>query len=83
MKYELFSRVALARDIPDHHLKKGDVATVVEQIEAGPNQEPGYALEVFNAVGETVEVLLVSESDIEPLGEKARLHVRYEEAEIT
>jgi hypothetical protein len=27
----------------------------------------GYALEVFNAVGDTIAVITVSESDVEPL----------------
>jgi hypothetical protein len=83
MKYELFSRVALTKDIPKHHLQRGDVATVVEQIEAGPNPEPGYALEIFNAIGETVAVILVSESEIEPLRNNEVLQVRSFEPELT
>jgi hypothetical protein len=80
MKYELFSRVAPTVDVPKHHLIRGDVATIVEQIEAGPNIEPGYAVEVFNAIGETAAVLLVSKSEIEPLQEDELLHVRHVEA---
>ena len=30
MKYDLFIRVALAEDLPERHLRRGDVATVVE-----------------------------------------------------
>ena len=29
-EYPLFSQVALAEDLPKHHLKRGDSATVVE-----------------------------------------------------
>ena len=76
MKYELFSEVALSEDILAHGLKRGDVATVVECIDAPPNSEPGYALEVFNAVGETVDVLLVSESQIEALRADELWHIR-------
>ncbi|HEY3875570.1 MAG TPA: DUF4926 domain-containing protein [Candidatus Kapabacteria bacterium] len=76
MKYDLFSEVALTEDIAQHGLKRGDVATVVESIEARPNGEPAYALEVFNAVGETVVVLLAKESQIEPLRSDELWHIR-------
>ncbi|MFI5202159.1 MAG: DUF4926 domain-containing protein [Candidatus Kapaibacterium sp.] len=69
MKYELFKEVALAADIPDHHLKKGDVATVVDYLPAGNNPEPGYALEVFNVLGESIDIIMVAESEIEPLSQ--------------
>ncbi|HET6400571.1 MAG TPA: DUF4926 domain-containing protein [Candidatus Kapabacteria bacterium] len=76
MKFELFSEVALSVDISAHGLKKGDVATVVERIEPKPNGEPGYALEVSNAVGESVDVLLVTESQIEALRPDELWHIR-------
>lgn len=40
------------------------------------NGEDGYSLEVFNAVGETIAVLVVSESQIEPLMNNEVLHIR-------
>ena len=49
MKYELCSRVALAEDLPDESLRRGDIGTVVEYYQGRPAQEPGYELEVFNA----------------------------------
>ena len=76
MKYELFSRVALKTHLPEHRLRSGDVATVVEYHPGRPGQEPGYSLEVFNAVGETVAVVTVRESQIEPLTSGDLLHVR-------
>ena len=82
MKYELFSRVALTVNVPKHHLERGDVATIVEQIEPGPGMEPGYVLEVFNAVGETAAVAMVTESEIEPLRENELLQVRSFETEL-
>ena len=66
MKIDLFKRVALKIDIPDQGLRKGDVATIVEHL-AGKNTEDGYALEVFNAVGESIAVVIVPESAVEPL----------------
>ena len=76
MKYDLFIRVALTEDLPDGHLRRGDVATVVEFHAGRPGQEPGYSLEVFNAVGETVDVVTMRESQIEPLTADELLTVR-------
>jgi hypothetical protein len=76
MAYELFTRVALKVDVPAHRLRRGDVATVVEAHPGGPDQEPGYSLEVFNAVGETITIVTVRESQIEALTHHEVLHVR-------
>jgi hypothetical protein len=76
MKHELFTRVALKADLPEHGLCCGDVATVVELHSGRPNQEPGYSLEVFNAVGDTIAVVTVRESQIGPLTSNQLLHVR-------
>jgi hypothetical protein len=76
MKYDLYSRVALAEDLSEHHLRRGDVATIVDYHSGRPGQEPGYSLEVFNAVGETVDVVTVRESQIEPLTADELLTVR-------
>jgi hypothetical protein len=76
MKFEMFSRVALKTDVPENGLCRGDVATLVEYHQGRPGQEPGYSLEVFNAVGETVAVITLRESQIEPLSAKEILHVR-------
>jgi len=75
MAFELFSRVALRGDVPRHKLKKGDVATVVEH-HPGMDGEDGYSLEVFNALGETIAVLVLAESQIEPLFNNEVLHIR-------
>ena len=76
MKFEMFSRVALKTDVPESGLRRGDVATIVEFHQGRPGQEPGYSLEVFNAVGETVAVITLRESQMEPLSAKEILHVR-------
>lgn len=75
MAFELFSRVALQEDFPKHKLKRGDVATVVEHHPVRDGED-GYSLEVFNAVGETIAVLVVSESQIESLLNNEVLHIR-------
>jgi hypothetical protein len=76
MVYELFSRVSLAEDLPEYGLHKGDLATIVERHEGKPGQETGYSLELFNAVGETIAVLVVEESKINPVKGNEILHVR-------
>ncbi|HEY9299548.1 MAG TPA: DUF4926 domain-containing protein [Phormidium sp.] len=75
MKFELFTRVALREDLPQYKLCRGDVATIVEHHPVR-DDEDGYSLEVFNAVGETIAVITVAQSQIEPLMSNAVLHVR-------
>lgn len=77
MKHELFTRVILTQDIPAHGLCRGDIATAVEHYEGAPGQEPGYELEVFNALGQTVAVVTVRESQIEAPRQEERVCVRH------
>jgi hypothetical protein len=74
--YELFQRVALAHNFPGKGLHRGDVATIVDRHPAVGNGETGYSLEVFNAIGETIAVIVVSESDLQPLHANEVLHAR-------
>ena len=69
----------MKKNIPDKKLKKGDVATIVEyhHLESG---DDGYSLEIFNVSGETVAVVTVAESEIEPLKENEIFNVRSFEA---
>jgi hypothetical protein len=75
MTFELFTRVALREDFPNHQLSRGDVATIVEHHPVAEGED-GYSLEVFNAIGETIAVLVVAESQIEPLMRNEVLHIR-------
>jgi hypothetical protein len=76
MAYPLFTRVALQEDFPEYRLCRGDVATIVDVHEAEDGEEVGYSLEVFNAIGETIAVLVVEESKIEPLRRNEIFHIR-------
>lgn len=76
MKFDLYKEVALARDIPEHHLKEGDVATVVDYLTSEKTGELGYALEVFNTRGETVDVVFVPAEAVKPLSPNAVWHER-------
>ena len=77
MKFQLYKQVALARDIPEDGLRRGDIATVVDHHPTPkPGGEEGYSLEVFNAVGDTIVVTVVPESAIEALREDQVFSVR-------
>jgi hypothetical protein len=61
-----------------HNLCEGDVAVVVEHLPPTPETkgEDGYALEVYNAVGETVVAVMVPASAVKPLSQDEILRVR-------
>ena len=56
VQYPLFSQVALAKDLPQYNLKRGDIATIVEHYPMPENEEDGYSLEGFNLPQVTIEV---------------------------
>lgn len=68
-------RWSWGKDIPDSKLKRGDLATAAKY-HPSSNMEDGYSLEAFNAVGDSIAVALLSESDIIPLNEDEILSVR-------
>ena len=75
MTYKLFQEVVLGKDVPEKGLKKGDVATIVEHHRV-PDGDDGYSLEVFDALGDTIAVIILAESAIEPLTEHEVFSVR-------
>ena len=75
MKFKLFEQVALAKDIPEENLRRGDLATIVDSHPANGG-EGGYSIEVFNAVGDTIAITSVPESSLEQLTANEILHVR-------
>jgi Domain of unknown function (DUF4926) len=66
LQHSLFAQVALAQDIPEHHLKRGAVATIVEHYPMPDGEEDGYSLEGFDLPNVTLEV---AESQIMPIGQ--------------
>lgn len=75
MKFKIFQQVALARNIPEKKLQRGDVATIIDSHPANGG-EVGYSIEIFNAVGDTIAVTAVPESFLEQLTPDEILHVR-------
>ena len=76
MTLELFQQVALTRDWPEHRLRAGDVATLVDFVPHPAGGEGGCVLEVFNAVGESIAVLTAPVSAVEILRANEILTVR-------
>ena len=75
MKFKLYTDAVLARDIPEERLCRGDLVKLVDY-HTTPKGEPGYSIEIFNALGETITVTSVRESEIEPLRADEVLSVR-------
>ncbi len=73
---KLYERVSLNKDFPEYNLKKGDIATLVDTVPHPKGGEEGYVLEVFNALGESLNVIIVPSSAVEPLKKDEILSVR-------
>jgi hypothetical protein len=66
----------LKRDLPEHNLRRGDVAVLLDYVPHPEGGEQGCVLEVFNALGESLAVIAVPESAIEALRADEVLAVR-------
>lgn len=76
MALELYQEVSLTRDLPDHNLKTGDIATLIDVVPHPSEGEEGCVLEVFNAIGESIAVIAVPVSAVEVLRSDEILTVR-------
>lgn len=75
MPFELYTDVALARDLPELRLRRGDLVKLVDH-HVAPDGEEGYSIEVSNALGETIAVSSVPASALEALRQDEVLSVR-------
>ncbi|NER94889.1 MAG: DUF4926 domain-containing protein [Symploca sp. SIO1B1] len=73
---ELYQRVTLIHDLPEYSLKTGDVVTLVDYVTHPSGGENGYVVEVFNAIGESIDVIAVPMSAVQPLRNDEILTVR-------
>lgn len=77
MNYELFSRVALNSNIENTIFEKGDIVTIVEIVNPIKNSdERGYFLEMFDVLRNSIDLILVEESQLQTLLENNILHLR-------
>ena len=75
MKFPLYIDLALACDLPEHRLRRGDLMRLVEH-HVAPDGEEGYSAEVLGAKGQTLAVIAVAASALEELREDEVLSVR-------
>lgn len=59
-----YSQISLKQDFPEHRLKRGDIATLIDTIPHPQGGEDGCVLEVFNALGESIKTVIVPQSAI-------------------
>lgn len=64
--------IVLNIDIPEHHLKKGDIGTIVFQCE----NKNTYEIEFSTFSGNSIAVLTLSDNDIRPIQNAELPHVR-------
>jgi hypothetical protein len=67
MSLQRYDRVALRASFPEHALRAGDVATLVDFVDHPSSGPRGCVLELFNALGESIGVVTVPEDAIKPL----------------
>jgi hypothetical protein len=72
----LYERVALTRDLIQFGMRQGDVATLVDRVPHPSGGPEGFVLEVTNALGDALQVVIVAPEDVEPLHANDVLTVR-------
>jgi hypothetical protein len=77
MNIDLYQRVSLIADFPEYNLKKGDIVTLVDYVDHPDGRESGCIIEIFNAVGESIDVVTVPVSGIETLSSDEILSIRH------
>ena len=65
MKLDLYQRVIVTQDFPDQQVKAGDIGWLIDYVHDPVGGEDGAILEIFNLLGESVDVAVVSSSAIE------------------
>lgn len=65
-------RVVLTVDMPEHHLKAGDIGVVVMI----HGDHKAYELELFSADGQTLDVVTVEADQVRAVTRRDMMHVR-------
>jgi hypothetical protein len=71
MRYKLLDTVVLARDLPQHGLRPGDLGAVVEVYEPD-----GLEVEFVTASGKTQALITLNVNDVRPVQENDLVAVR-------
>lgn len=75
MTIKVLDTVVLKRDVPEHHMKKGDLGAVVEVYEPD-----GIEVEFVMGTGKTRALVTLTTKDVRSLSESDVLSVRSEHA---
>jgi len=81
MDFKLYSDVVLVYDVPEDGLSAGDIGIVVERHDV-PGKEPGYSIEFFDMLGNTVAIATLPASALRAPTRRDRPAVRSESAAI-
>ncbi len=65
-------RAVLTEDLPEHHLKAGDVGIVVHVYRSGK----AYEIEFFTLDGQTLDVVSVEAEHVRPVSRTDVMHAR-------
>ena len=76
MKQYLYREVVLNRDFPEYNLHAGDIATLIDSVPHPSGGEDGAVLEIFNAQGESIDIVTVPVSCIEMIRPDDVLSIR-------
>jgi hypothetical protein len=71
MVIKLLETVVLTKDLPEHHLKSGDIGAVVEVYSAD-----AYEVEFVTGSGHTQALITLRNGDVRPVGSEDILAVR-------
>lgn len=66
MKLELYKDAVMSVDLPEYALHKGDIVKLVDILQ-DTEGTPGYAVEVSDVFGNTIDVHFIEASAVEPL----------------
>ena len=76
MKPELYQEIYLTRDVLEAELQQGDIAMLVDYVSNVKGGEEGAILEIFDVLGESIDVVIVPISAIATLKPNDRPAVR-------
>ncbi len=76
MKLELYQTIAFNRDLLEVNLHQGDIAILINYVPHPIDGDEGTVLEIFNAIGESINIVTVPISSISALQSNATLSIR-------
>lgn len=71
MTYKVLDTIVLARDLPGHNLRAGDLGAVVQTYEPG-----GLEVEFVTASGRTEALVTLDQEDVRPVADNDIVTVR-------